>query len=147
MEQELSEKKFDYLIHLEKKYVGTQKFKYPIFGGKLIIDLISTDRNENFILDISRSHIQISKNSLQHRARKTIILVRLDINSAPHKNPDGKMIHGTHLHIYRENYADKFAYELPDEFKSCKDINDFLTTFMDYCHITMKPIIEKELFV
>ena len=146
MENELSAKEIEYLINLEKNYEGFKQFKYPSLGGKLIIDLTSKDRNEDFFLDISRSRIVISKNTFQNRARKTITLLRLDINSAPHRNPDGKFLSGTHLHIFKEGYADKFAYELPKEFSDCKNAIDFLYRFMDYCNIKNKPAIKGDLF-
>jgi len=54
---------------------------------------------------------------------------------------------GNHLHIYKEGFGDKYAYPLPEEFIDCKDINDFLEKFMNYCNIVNKPIIEEDLFI
>lgn len=147
MENGLSEKEIEYLLNLEKYYSEEKTFKFPSFGGRLSIPLSSADKNENFILDISRSNINISKNTFQNRARKSIVLLRLDINSAPHRNPDGKVLSGNHLHIYKEGSRDKFAYELPPDFNSCTDASSFLEAFMDYCNITKKPVIEEDLFV
>lgn len=146
MENALSKTKIEYLLDIEKYYLDSQSYKFPSLGGKLSIPLKSSDKNEDFILDITRSHINISKNTFQNRARKTIVLLRLDIDSAPHQNPNGEKLGGTHLHIYKEGYGDKFAYPLPDDFKNCNGISDYLDKFMDYCHIIKKPIIEKELF-
>ena len=98
-------------------------------------------------MDISRSRVDISKTTYQNRARKTIILLRLDIGSAPHKNPDGEEISSPHIHIYKEGYGDKFAYPLPAEFISCKNAFDYLEVFMDYCNIVSKPNIKAGLFV
>lgn len=147
MSAELTQNEIEYLLNLEKNYVGAQKFKYPTLGGKLNIQLSSNDKNEDFILDITRSHISLSKNTFQNRARGVIILLRLDLNPAPHRNPDGKVVTGNHLHVYKEGFGDKYAYPLPEEFIDCKGINDFLDTFMDYCHIINKPIIEEDLFI
>ena len=147
MSSELTQNEIDYLLNLEKNYVGAQKFKYPTLGGRLNIQLTSADKNEDFILDITRSHISLSKNTFQNRARGVIILLRLDLNPAPHRNPDGKVVAGNHLHVYKEEFGDKYAYPLPEEFIDCKDINDFLDKFMDYCHIINKPIIEEDLFI
>ena len=147
MSAELTQNEIEYLLNLEKNYVGTQKFKYPILGGKLNIQLSSSDKNEEFILDITRSHISLSKNTFQNRAQGSIILLRLDLDSAPHRNPDGEMVTGNHLHIYKEGYGDKFAYSLPEDFDKCSDVKDFLEQFMDYCHINNKPIIEEDLFI
>ena len=147
MSTELTQNEIEYLLNLEKNYVGVQKFKYPTLGGKLNIQLSSNDKNEDFILDITRSHISLSKNTFQNRARGVIILLRLDLNPAPHRNPDGKVVTGNHLHIYKEGFGDKYAYPLPEEFIDCKDINDFLDKFMNYCNIVNKPIIEEDLFI
>lgn len=147
MENGLSKNEIEYLLSLEKNYVESQKFKFPSLGGKITVSLISDDKSEDFILDISRSRVDILKNTFQNRVRKTIILLRLDINSAPHRNPDGEVLDGTHLHIYTEGYGDKYAYSLPEFFDDCKEPKDFLEKFMDYCHIIKKPIIEEDLFV
>lgn len=147
MSVELTQAEIEYFLKLKKNYIGVQKFKYPTLGGKLNIQLSSSDKNEDFILDITRSHISLSKNTFQNRARVAIILLRLDLDSAPHRNPDGEVVSGNHLHVYKEGFGDKYAYPLPEEFTDCKDINDFLDRFMDYCNIINKPIIEEDLFI
>ncbi len=147
MSSGLSKEEIDYLLNLEKNCKSSQKYNFPSLGGKIEIELSSADKNEDFLLDVWRSHIDLAKTKFQNRARKTVPIVRLDINSAPHKNPDGVHLGGTHFHIYREGYDDKFAYPLPDEFADCKSSRDFLAKFMDYCHIMKKPIIEEDLFV
>lgn len=143
----LSKTEIEYLLNLEKNCKSSQKYTFPSLGGKIEIELSSTDKKEYFLLDVWRSHIDLTRTKFQNRARKIIPLVRLDINSAPHKNPDGEQLDGTHLHIYKEGYGDKFAYPLPVEFTDCKSPGVFLEKFMDYCHIIKKPIIEKDLFV
>ncbi len=147
MSTELKQSEIEYLLTLEKNYVGSQKYKYPTFGGKLNIQLSSSDKNEEFILDVWRSHITLSKNTFQNRAKGSIILLRLDLDPAPHRNPDGEVITGSHLHIYKEGYGDKIAYSLPEFFDDCTNAKDFLEKFMDYCHIINKPIIEEDLFI
>ncbi|MDG6271690.1 DUF6978 family protein [Glaesserella parasuis] len=86
--------------------------------------------------------------TFQTRARKAIVLVRLDIEGPPHRNPDGEEIICPHIHLYREGYGDKWAYPLPDELKSVLDRPyELLDKFMDYCHIIGKPMIQRELFI
>ena len=78
------------------------------------------------MLDIFRGRIKSLKCSYNNRYGVTIILVRIDINGPPHDNPDGSSVSGNHIHIYREGFGHKFAYELssvgldelPDEIKS-----------------------------
>lgn len=144
---ELSENEINVLLNTKKYCFETQKFSFPQLGGKISIPLFSENKQEEFLLDISRSRIDFSKTTFQNRARKTIILLRLDIGGAPHKNPDGQEILSPHLHIYKEGYGDKFAYPLPDEFISCSDNIDYFYVFMDYCNIVLKPNIDIGLFV
>lgn len=144
---ELSENEIDVLLKTEKYCFESQKFSFPQLGGKISIPLFSENKQEEFLLDISRSRIEVLKTTYQNRARKTIILLRLDIGSAPHRNPNGQEISSPHLHIYKECYGDKFAYPLPEEFNLCSDSIDYLNTFMDYCNIVVKPNIDIGLFV
>ena len=147
MSIELTKAEIDYLLNLEKHCISSDTYKFPDQGGKIEIPLISSDKHEEFKLDIFRSSINLSKNTFQNRARKTISLLRLDLGGAPHRNPDGKVVTGNHLHVYKEGFGDKYAYPLPEEFIDCKDINDFLEKFMNYCNIVNKPIIEEDLFI
>jgi hypothetical protein len=141
----LSQEEFNELMEEEKHYKGTERFKYPL-GGKLSIPLHSVRIREEFILDISRSSIKLSKSTLQNRVRVAIVMVRLDINSSPHRNPDGEELPETHFHIYRSDAGDKWAFHLPEAFTNPNDINVTLDQFMDYCKIVSKPIIDCGLF-
>lgn len=147
MGTELTQSEIDYLLKLEKHCIETDKYQFPDQGGKIEIPLVSADRKEVFKLDITRSYINLSKNTFQNRARKTIVLLRLDLGGAPHRNPDGTEIPCPHLHINNEGLGDKVAYPLPNFFKNCENPADFLKSFMDYCHITQLPNIEIGLFV
>jgi len=66
----------------------------------LTLDLIGNDNRERFLLDLWRGIFKLSKVKYQTRGRQIIVLARLDINGAPHTNPDGGKVTGTHLHIY-----------------------------------------------
>lgn len=142
----LTQDEADFFIKLEKEYKGKESFNFPDLGGKLIIPLVGKKSRESFLLDITRNNINIKKNTFQNRIRTSIVLARLDIFGPPHRNPDKKVISGSHLHIYKENYGDAWAIELPEEFANCKESIDFLYVFLDYCNITKKPIITKGLF-
>lgn len=129
-------------LSCSKYYYGSKKYEFPNIGDVLKIPLHSEDKQTEFILDISRGFFRFNKFTYQNRVFKNIILLRLDINGPPHRNPDGKIIDSSHLHIYREGYDDKWAYSLPDKFKNCKTSFQLLEEFMDYCHIVNKPMIE-----
>lgn len=142
----LTQHEADSLLALEKLYLGTDRFAYPALGGALRLPLHSLDKREEFFLDITRSRVLLEKNTLQTRARKTIILARLDLGGAPHRNPDGEEILCPHLHLYREGYGDKWAMPLPDALAGITDVIDLLNAFMNYCMIVDKPIIDRGLF-
>lgn len=142
----ISQEEADLLIGLEKERIDDTRWSYPSLGGEVVIPLISVDKRENFILDISTGRIDIAKGTYQNRVRQVIVLVRLDFGGQPHRNPDGQEIHSPHLHIYREGYGVKWAFDIPAQiFKNVQDKWQMLDDFMRYCNITIPPIIERGL--
>jgi len=111
----LSQSEADALIAMEKIRINEQSIDYPIFGGRISVPLISRNKRENFILDISRGKIDLLKGTYQERARQVVILVRLDFGGQPHRNPDGEEIPSPHLHIFKEGYGDKRAEMIPTD--------------------------------
>ena len=128
----------DFLLQMEKHALGTQ-YNFPTSGGKLAIPLVSADGREDFLLDIYRGGIAIC-GSFQNRVYITCILARLCFGGKPHTNPDGETIQGTHIHIYREGYGDKWAYPLPNQdFPVINDTRTIFSEFMRFCNITKQP--------
>jgi hypothetical protein len=82
----------DALIAMEKHCVESKSGLFPEPGGRLSIALTSPDKRENFLLDITRARIKLTKATYQNRARQAIILMRLDLDGAPHRNPDDQEI-------------------------------------------------------
>lgn len=112
---EITQIEADALIAMEKHRVDDVEWLFSGPGGTLAIPLISSDKRENFILDVSRAQIKLTKATYQNRARQAIILMRLDLDGRPHRNPDGIEIPCPHLHVYREGYGDKWAIAAPAE--------------------------------
>ncbi|MCY4576460.1 MAG: hypothetical protein OXC55_07700 [Chloroflexi bacterium] len=136
----------DHLLALEKRRVDDTVWTYPGMGGSLTIPLISADRRERFLLDIRRGRVNLHKGSYQTRARNVVVLARLCFGGNPHDNPDGVYIASPHLHVYREGYADKWAYSLPEEFfTDITDPTNLLQGFQTYCNVVEPPIIRREL--
>jgi hypothetical protein len=109
-------------------------------GTDETFELAGPDNRELFKLDVWRGTIRLSKLRYQNRVRAAIVLVRLDIDGAPHTNPDGKRLPGTHLHIFKEGYDDKWAYRIDNTLFSM--IQDPATTFGEFCafcHIESPP--------
>ncbi len=142
----LTQQEADTLLALEKHFLGSDRFEFPALGGALRIPLYSSDRREEFSLDITRGRILLEKNTFQTRARKAVILARLDLAGPPHRNPDGEEIDCPHLHLYREGYGDKWAVPLPALFTGIEDAVELMDVFMGYCRVVGKPIIERGLF-
>lgn len=137
----------DQLIAMEKIRVDDEMFDYPGLGGQISVPLVSRNKRENFILDISRGRIDLIKGTYQNRARQVVILVRLDFGGRPHRNPDGQEVPSPHLHIYREGFGDKWAVPVPgDKFANMSDLWATLEDFMRFCNITEPPQIERGLF-
>ena len=112
-----------------------------------MIPLTSTDKREAFVLTLTRVQIKLTKASYQNLARKSIILMRLDLDGAPHRNPDGEEIPCPHLHIYREGFGDKWATPAPvARYRNTQDLYSTLWEFLDHCNVTQSPQIEKGLF-
>lgn len=143
----LTQPEADALIAMEKHRVDEKIWNHPGPGGAISIPLTSLDRKENFLLDISRSQINLAQGKYQNRGRKVVVLVRLDFGGAPHRNPDGEEISCPHIHIYREGYGDKWAYPLPSEaFSDINNSSKIYEDFIRYCSITLPPKIQRGLW-
>ena len=84
------------------------------------------NKNSQFRIIIRRMKMNPEKCTFQAMTKDTNkVLLRLDIvpDDQPHKNPDGEMIYGTHLHVFKEGfdvgYAFKFDINDPDLTKTC----------------------------
>lgn len=103
-------------------------------------ELVGDDARERFLLDLWRGTIRVSKLKFQNRARKVIVLVRLDIDGAPHTNPDGQRLGGTHLHLYREGYEDRWAFPLDSsQFSKPGDLRQAFDDLCRFCNIRDVP--------
>ena len=145
--EEVTQAEADALLAMEKHRMSEQASRWPDLGRKLTVDLLSVDKRERFQLDMTSSQIKLSKFTFQNRARTTVILARLDIDGAPHRNPDDVEISATHLHLFREGYGDKWAYPVPPEvFTDLSSHWACLQDFMRYCNITKPPDFDRGLF-
>ena len=143
----LTQAEADALIALEKHRVNEERSDFPMGGQSLVLPLQSPDRREQFLLDVSRGRIDLLKVKMQNRGRQVVVLVRLDLGGAPHRNPDGEEISVPHLHVYREGYGDKWALPVPaDVFTSTNDAWRTLEEFLRFCNISQPPHIERGLF-
>ena len=143
---DLSQAEAEALMRMEKHRVDESPWSLPQIGQRLSIPLLSSDKRESFFLDVTRGKIKLRKATVQNRARQTVVLLRLDIAGASHRNPDGEEIPCPHLHIYREGYADKWAIPAPENLVRESDRLDLvLVSFMERCNVTLPPIVQGSL--
>ncbi len=127
----------DALIEMEKRFVDTEDWIFPGPGQRIALELMSVDKRERFMLDVTRGQIKLTKATYQNRARQAIILLRLDLDGPPHRNPDGEEIPCPHLHVYKEGFGDKWAIAAPvDRYNDTSDLGSTCEAFMRNCNIT-----------
>jgi len=134
----LTQDEADFLLGLEK--YSQDENEHDFARSRLTIPLRSDDHREEFLLDMSRGRIQITKMKYQMRARKAVILARLDLRGSPHRNPDGEEIACPHLHVFREGFGDKWAQPLPKKhFSNHSEARQMFDEFLDFCTVVEKP--------
>ena len=144
----LTQAEADALIAMEKHRTNEDRCDFPMGGQSVVVPLQSANRREQFLLDMSRGRIDLLKVKMQNRGRQVVVLVRLDLGSAPHRNPDDQDVPAPHLHIYREGYGDKWAIPIPaDAFRDIRDIWLTLEDFLRFCNVAQPPHIDRGLFI
>ena len=144
---ELTQAEADALLEVEKHRIDSKQWDYPSHGGEISVPLTSSDRRDKFLLDLRRARITFSKNTYQTRSRHVVVLARLDMGGAPHRNPNGEKIGTPHLHLYRQGYGDKWAFVPPhDIFSDLDNPWQTLEDFMKFCNIVNPPFIRQSLF-
>jgi hypothetical protein len=143
----------DQLLQMPKTFVDQSPIDFslnqPMDQDRV---LRSTDRREEFILTIERGRRDRIRLKYQTRARRVIVLARLDLNGRRHKNPPGSPYRAgdwlprTHLHVYTEGFDDRIAYELTDAPRwtgpHLIDGIPALELFMRYCAVDEWPPIQ-----
>ena len=144
---EITQSEADALIALEKRFVDNDEWTFPGPGERIALELTSLDKRENFVLDVTRARIKLTKATYQNRARQVIVLMRLDLDGPPHRNPDGAELPCPHLHIYREGFGDKWAIAAPvDRYPRTLDLFSTCEAFMQHCNITGPAKMQRGLF-
>ncbi len=146
----------DALLQMTKEFVDDDPIEFhrnqPMNADRL---LRSVDRREEFILDIERGNRKRIRLKFQTRARKVIVLARFELSGPPHKNPPnspyrpGEWLSESHLHLYKEGFEDRIAYELADvpslgisEVLADNPGVEYLEHFMKFCGIKSWPPIQ-----
>lgn len=133
---------FERLIGLSKVFEDSSALS---LCEKWSRDIVSVSSKDAFVLHYNLSSFNIEKFSYHKTYRKTIPLLRFDLNR--HTNPDGVVFEGAHIHIYQEGFDDKIAFPVSEIGISTEDElkrEEVLERFLDYCNvgaITIEPIM------
>jgi len=143
----LSQAEADELMRMEKHRLDVDAVSFPAPGRNLTIALRSTDGREEFLLDVWRSAKNARRARFQLRARRSVILARIDLGGQPHHNEkDDTDIPAPHLHLYREGWGSGWARPVPSaNFTNVDDHHWTLEEFMIYCNITEPPKFQWDL--
>ena len=134
----LTKEEIDIVIDILKNIEYDKEiFSFPCIGESTVLNATSNDKKYKFIFDIKpgRSKRVKDKLTLQERYGKDVVLVRLDINGPPHTNPDGETVSGNHIHIIKDGYDDKFAYDIPTDLVDADDNIQTMINFFQYCKV------------
>lgn len=137
--------------------------QWPAPGDKTLIELVASENKAlKFYLDLTENKRSSSlilglsadrKSTMQTRVSDRP-LIRLDYSDNPevlrHRNPDGSLIVGTHVHFDLDGYGAKWACGIPGQNilkpKSC-DFASLFWSFQETCNITDKLKVELSLGV
>ena len=143
---DLTQDEADILLAMEKHCFEKKPYLFPSGGEKIRIPLIASNKREHFMLVVNSMRLNLQKYNFNALTKKVIPLVRVDIMQGPaHRNPDGEIITGSHIHRYREGAGDKWASPLPHEFGDPNDAFQVFQNFLDFCKVITKPMVSKSL--
>ncbi|MFD0712175.1 DUF6978 family protein [Paenibacillus sp. GCM10027626] len=136
------------LLNAIKELVSTRPIVFPLVQTHTTLEAISTQTNDKFLIDVQRKTLNVKKCTYQTRYKKSINLLRIDIEGPPHPNPDGTEVPCPHIHIYREGYDDKWAFPLSSKINTDQtDLVQVLIDFLEYNNIINIPNVISQIEV
>lgn len=137
----LTQQEADELMAMPKKPVDVTTIEFPLPDQAKQFAALSKDGRKAFLFDVNRKgKLKLSKCTFQERYAVVEILVRLDIDGPPHVNPDGADVPCPHIHLYKEGFADKWAYPLPTGvFSNTSKLEATFVEFLGYCKVDSIP--------
>ncbi|EFM11104.1 putative prophage protein [Paenibacillus curdlanolyticus YK9] len=136
------------LLNAIKELISTKPIIFPSLQSYITLEATSAQTNDKFQIDVHRKTLNVKKCTYQTRYKKSINLLRIDIEGPPHPNPDGTEVPCPHIHIYREGYDDKWAYPLSDKISTDPfDLVQVLIDFLEYNNINNTPNVISQIEV
>jgi hypothetical protein len=139
----LTQTEADQFMQMAKHFVRPPAIITIPPGADDTYEFAGPNNRETFLLDVWRGTLRLSKLKYQNRVQTAVILVRLDVDGAPHTNPDGVRLSGTHLHLFKEGFDDKWAYAVdPALFTVLSDPGKTFHDFCAFCKIETPPPVQ-----
>lgn len=146
----INNKEFHRLMDLPKHFLE-ESIQLPMPGDRSKpYTVYSNSTRDIFLLDTDRSsRITLNRSKIQERyLNEPELLVRLEIDSKPHINPDGHKLSRNHIHIYREGYGLSWAYDIidlkQDLFNNITSFSNIFYDFCKYCNIDLSKTYIQE---
>jgi hypothetical protein len=138
----LTQQEANLLIEMLKKAAEQKQIEFPPVGEKLEFEVVSTEPDEKFTVNIYRKRIDPKGATYQGRvSRSGEALMRLDVTqNGRHRNPDGEMIVGTHLHVYTEEHGMLMAISFDT---NKKDLFELCLAFFEKFNIIEPPVFQE----
>ena len=139
----LTQAEADQFIEMAKHFMSVPVSISIPPGVDETYELAGPNDRERFLLDVWRGTLRLTKLRFQNRVRTVVVLVRLDVDGAPHTNPDGQRVSGTHLHLFKEGFDDRWAYPInPKTFTLLGDPGTTFHEFCAFCKIESPPPVQ-----
>ena len=147
-ESPISESEAQDLIDLPKLPCRDTIVAPRLRSGKMF-EFESVATHDEFTIDVYRGPAFVLKATHHMRTRRTIGLVRVEVNTAGHENPDGTKVGPHHIHRYREGFGLAWAKSLSTVqgpyFKDPSDIQAVFHEFLQFCNVVDLPVIQDSL--
>lgn len=142
----ITQTEFENLLRQEKEFDNYD----PINLGPAPIEwtrkINSASSKDSFLFDFYRGSFELTKYKYNKRFRQTVIMLRYDSHGR-HTNPDGVFLDGPHVHLYREDYNDKFAFPVSEIGVNESDTMEIvLQKILHFCNVKRIPSVNISMF-
>ena len=143
----ITQAEYEYLMRQEKAFDVLDAIHLGPDPIEWTRQINSLETKEIFLLDFYRGSFELTKYTINHRYRQTVILLRYD-SKGRHTNPDGVSFDGPHVHLFKEGYNDKFAFPVSEVGvnKDDKSMEQILAKVLQFCNVKRIPSIEVSMF-
>lgn len=142
----LTQEEYNLILGYDKKFKKDDQIQLGPHPHRWTREIISTNSHDTFLLDFTRNSIEIKKFSVNKRYKTAVVMLRYCSNGI-HTNPDSTTINGPHVHLYREMYDDKIAFD-PSTIgiDPAFDMEQVFRRIMEYTNIKDLPVIQVDLY-